>query len=97
LKVEGGQLKDVQLRLSYRRIDGDRNRYDGSVEIDARGRFLIEKLVAGDYELIVGPMGVMVTGDAGGETQNRLPTVKQTVNVRPETESNVTLVLSLRP
>jgi hypothetical protein len=39
----------------------------------------------------------MVTGGAGGETQNRLPTVKQTVNVRPETESNVTLVLSLRP
>jgi hypothetical protein len=66
------------------------------VDVDARGCFVIEKLFTGDYELMIGPMSVDVTGDAGGKSMSRMPTIKQTVSVRSGAESDITLVLSLR-
>jgi hypothetical protein len=48
----------------------------GAVDVDARGRFVIERLFTGDYELMIGPMSVEVTGDAGGKTMSRMPTAK---------------------
>ena len=96
VKINGGQLEDVRLYLLYRRSGVNPQSY-GRVDVDARGRFVIEKLFTGDYELLIGPMSVEVTGDAGGKTMSRIPTVKQTVSVRSGAESNITLVLSLRP
>jgi hypothetical protein len=96
VKINGGQLEDVRLYLLYRRSGVNPQSY-WSVDVDARGRFVIEKLFAGDYELMIGPMSVEVTGDAGGKTMSSMSTVKQTVSVRSGAESNTTLVLSLRP
>jgi len=96
VKIEGGQLEGVRLDLYLRRASGDPHSYR-SIELDTHGRFVIEKLVEGDYELLIGPMSVTVTGDAGGKTISRIPTVKQIVSVNPGAVSEVALVLSLRP
>jgi protocatechuate 3,4-dioxygenase beta subunit len=96
VKIEGGQLEDVRLALYVRRASGAPN-YSRSIELDTYGRFVIEKLVEGDYKLLIGPMSVTVTGDAGGKTMSRMPTVEQTVSVNPGAVSEVTLVLSLKP
>jgi hypothetical protein len=95
VKIEGGQLEGVLLTLYLRRA-GSGN-FHRQTELDTNGRFVIEKLVEGDYELRIGPMGVTVTGDAGVKTMSRTPEVKQTVNVNPGAVSEVTLVLSLKP
>jgi hypothetical protein len=96
VKIEGGQLEGVRLTLYLRRAGGGAN-FHRQTELDTNGRFAIEKLVEGDYELLVGPMGVTVTGDAGVKTMSRMPTVQQTVSVTPGAVSEVTLVLSLKP
>jgi protocatechuate 3,4-dioxygenase beta subunit len=96
VKIKGGQLEGVHLYLLYRR-SGVNSHSSGSAEVDARGRFVIEKLFPGDYELMIGPTTVEVTGEAGGKTMSRMPTVKQTISVRSGAESNIALVLSLRP
>jgi protocatechuate 3,4-dioxygenase beta subunit len=96
VKINGGRLDDVRLYLLYHRSGVNSQSYE-RVDVDARGRFVIEKLFTGDYELMIGPMSVEVTGDAGGKTMSRMPTVKQTVSVRSGAESDITLVLSLRP
>jgi hypothetical protein len=96
VKIEGGQLEGVRLTLYLRRAGGGPN-FHRQTELDTNGRFAIEKLVEGDYELLIGPMGVTVTGDAGVKTMSRLPTVQQTVRVNPGAVSEVTLVLSMKP
>lgn len=96
VKIEGGQLEDVRLALYVRRASGAPN-YSRSIELDTHGRFVIEKLVEGDYKLLIGPMSVTVTGDAGVKTMSRMPTVEQTVSVNPGAVSEVTLVLTLKP
>jgi protocatechuate 3,4-dioxygenase beta subunit len=96
VEINGGQLDDVRLYLLYQRSGVDSQSY-GRVDVDARGHFVIEKLFTGNYELLIGPMSVEVTGDAGGKTMSRMPTVKQTVSVRSGAESAITLVLTLRP
>jgi hypothetical protein len=53
--------------------------------------------VSGEYELMIGPMSVSVLGEAGSQTMSRMPTVKQVVRVGPTADSEVTLVLALKP
>jgi hypothetical protein len=96
VKIEGGQLEGVRLSLYVRRASGASN-FSRSIELDAHGRFAIEKLAEGDYKLLIGPMSVTVTGDAGVKTMSRMPTVEQTVSVTPGAVSEVTLVLSMKP
>jgi hypothetical protein len=96
VKIEGGQLEGVRLSIYVRRASGPPNFYS-PIELDTNGRFTIEKLVEGDYELMIRPMGGAVTGDAGEKTMSRMPTVTQLVSVNPGAVSDVTLVLSLKP
>jgi hypothetical protein len=96
VRIEGGQLEGVRLYLYYRRAGGEQNS-GGSAEVDSRGRFVIERLVPGDYELLMGPMSVYTTGEAGGKTMQRMSTVRETVNVSAGGQADVTLVLKLRP
>jgi hypothetical protein len=95
VKVEGGALDGVQLYALYRR-EGDAPGSYRNAQLDARGRFIIEKLVAGDYEVMVGPMSLYVTGETGAKTMSRLPTVKRQVTLPPGGAAEVTLVLALR-
>jgi hypothetical protein len=82
------RLDDVRLHLLYHRSGVNSQSYE-RVDVDSRGRFVIEKLFTGDYELMIGPMSVEVTGDAGGKTMSRMPTVKQTVSARSGAESDI--------
>jgi hypothetical protein len=61
--------------------------------VDARGRFSIEWLTAGDYEVTVGPRLPAMTG--GGPSSTRGVTSKQIVRVIDNGELEVTLVYDL--
>ena len=96
VKVEGGELAGVSLYLLYRRMIDAPGSYH-TAQLDARGRFVIEKLVAGEYELMAGPMSVTVSGEAGATTMSRMPTVKERVTLTAGRSAEVTLVMVLKP
>jgi len=61
--------------------------------IDDRGHFFVDNLPAGQYELSLQPFFVGMADSASSE--QRLPMVKQTVNVGERTKLDVTLSLDL--
>ncbi|MCA1626491.1 MAG: carboxypeptidase-like regulatory domain-containing protein [Acidobacteria bacterium] len=64
---------------------------DNSVEVDARGRFILDGLAAGDYEATVIGWSAIQTGTPPA----RLPTVKQSVTVPGSGETLITFVYDL--
>jgi hypothetical protein len=96
VKIEGEPLEGVNLYVLYRSTNDSANSYSHA-DLDARGHFVIKGLVPGEYELMIGPMSVYVSGDRGSRTTNRMPTVKQTVVVGAEADAEVTLVMTLKP
>jgi protocatechuate 3,4-dioxygenase beta subunit len=96
VKIEGGPLEGVNLYVLYRSTS-DRPNSFSQADLDARGHFVIKGLIPGEYELVIGPMSVWVSGDRGGRTMNRMPTVKQIVIVGAGADAEVTLVMSLKP
>jgi len=66
-------------------------------ELDARRHFVIQGLSPGDYELMIGPMSVEISGERGSRMTDRMPTVRQTVTVRAGSDAEVTLVMTLKP
>jgi hypothetical protein len=96
VKIEGGQLEGVNLYVMYRPTTGDPSRFFRA-ELDTRGHFVIKGLMPGEYELMIGPMSVEVSGERGGRTMSLMPTVKQSVAVGPGADAEVTLVLTLKP
>lgn len=96
VKIEGEPLEGVNLSLLYRPKNGKPNSFN-HVELDARGHFVITDLMPGEYELMIGPMSVEVSGERGSRTMNRMPTVKQTVVVGAGADAEVTLVMTLKP
>jgi hypothetical protein len=96
VKIEGGPLEDVNLYVMYRPTDSNPNSFS-QAELDTRRHFVIKNLIPGEYELMIGPMSVNTSGEKGGRTMNRMPTVKQNVVVGQGVDAEVTLVLSLRP
>jgi hypothetical protein len=96
VKIEGEPLEGVNLYVLYRPTSGEPNRFFHA-ELDARQHFVIKGLMPGEYELMIGPMSVMISGDRGSTTMNRMPTVKQTVVVGAGADAEVTLVMSLSP
>ena len=96
VKIEGGPLEGVNLYVMYRPTNGDPHRFYRA-ELDARRHFVIKGLTPGDYELVIGPMSVEISGERGSRMMNRLPTVRQTVTVTAGSDSEVTLVMTLKP
>jgi hypothetical protein len=96
VKIEGGTLEGVNLYVMYRPTTGDPNSFYRA-ELDARRHFLIKGLTPGDYELMIGPMSVEISGEGGSRMTNRMQTVRQTVTVGAGTDSEVTLVMTLKP
>jgi hypothetical protein len=94
VKVENGPVPDgARLIVSaFRRGEAVRMPRHGA-QVDSRGRFVIEGMSAGEYELTL-----QTFLNAGG-TQRRLPPVKQSVTVinGVETEVNFTVDLSAKP
>ena len=95
VKIEGGPLEGVNLYVLYRSTNGEPHRFFRA-QLDARRHFVIKGLVPGEYELMIGPMSVEISGERGGHTTNRMPTVKQTVVIGAGADATVTLVMTLK-
>jgi hypothetical protein len=96
VRIEGDPLEGVNLYVMYRPTNGDPHSFYRA-ELDARRHFVIKGLTPGEYELVIGPMSVEVSGERGSRTMNRMPTVSQTVAVGAGADAEVTLVMTLKP
>ena len=93
MKIKGGELPaDTGLLVFARRLGTDAPQ-SISAAVDARGRFAIEWLTAGDYELTVGLR--LPAMDGGGPSSSRGVASKQIVRVTDNGELEVTLVYDL--
>jgi len=66
-------------------------------ELDVRQHFVIKDLTPGEYELLIGPMSVEISGEGGSRMKDRMPTVTQTVVVGAGADVVITLVMTLNP
>ena len=96
VKIEGGPLEGVNLYVMYRPTNGDPQSFYHA-ELDARRHFVIKGLTPGEYELMIGPMSVEISGEKGSRMKDRMPTVRQTVAVGAGADAEVTLVMTLPP
>jgi carboxypeptidase family protein len=96
VKIEGGPLVGVNLSVLYRPANGDPTMFSRA-DLDTRRRFVINGLMPGEYELTIGPMSVEISGEGGSRMMNRMPTVKQRVTVGAGADTEVTLVMTLKP
>ncbi len=97
VRVQGGELAPgTRLMISAARLGGDGMRR--STIPDARGRFSLEGLVPGEYEITVNPMVVTPSAPGAppppGRQSNRM-LAKQNVTVANGVETEVTLVIDL--
>ncbi len=96
VQVSGGSLpENVRFDVMARRTDipGSPMPAHG-VRADARGRFLLEGLTTGIYEIRLTPFIPLPTG---GMRMTNWPQLKQTISVTSGTESQVTFVMDLNP
>jgi len=85
---EGGQM-----HVAMRRVGGmGSSRGNVVTEVDARGRFVLEGLAAGEYELT---LSAWIRRASTAPQATSFPTVRQTVSVPEKGEINVTLVYDL--
>lgn len=95
VKIEGGQLAaDTRLRIIARRLDAETST-PATAAVDARGRFSIEGMMPGDYEVtatfvFVRPIGPPIN-------RNPRSMGKQRVTVTNGSETTITLVIDLAP
>lgn len=89
VKVENGELpEDARLMVSARRIGGnDQNNQRMPAEVDGRGRFVMEEMIAGEYELMLQPTRPAL--------RNRLRPMAQTVTVTDGAVLQVVFVVDL--
>ncbi len=88
--INGTLPENARLIVQARRQGSDAPEFRRPVEVDARGRFTIEGLAAGEYELTSGSWG-------GGPNAPHVPSVKQNVMVSDSGGTNVTMVVDLAP
>jgi len=92
VSVTNGQLPEgARLNAMVRRVGGAAGGFTNGAEVDSRGRFSIDGLMAGEYELTVRAWALSAPGAQGP----RFPAVKQTVSVLDSGEVSVTLVYDL--
>jgi hypothetical protein len=92
IKVEGGTLPEgVVFQVLLQRQGGSGQAYALPVQADERGRFFLDGLVAGDYEIRVFPR----RPDSPAGQPIPFPPVKQTVTVGHNTEADVTITVNL--
>jgi hypothetical protein len=90
VKVEGEDLpQGFRFFVKVNRVGDTTHAMGRPSEVDSRGRFTIEALASGAYEVTLNYF------TKGRSNQRRLPPVKQVVNVTDGTESEVTFTLNL--
>lgn len=93
--IVGGTLPEgVQLHITPRHTGDSTNQYVNQIMADTRGRFRLENLVAGDYELT---LNIHYTRTPAADAPRFNVPVKQNVTVSGEGETQVTLTLDLAP
>lgn len=97
VKIQGGELEGLHLQLSCRPTNADPDAVFDPANLDARGHFLIQNLMPGEYELTIGPDTAFTTGDGAKLTRSRMPTVKRLVIVPAGGAADVTLIMTLSP
>ena len=91
VSVTGGALpQGARLSVSTRRVGASTAGFGGT-EVDSRGRFTLEGLMAGEYEL---SLRAYIPGVLAAQGP-RFPTVRQTVSVPDTGEVSVTLVYDI--
>jgi protocatechuate 3,4-dioxygenase beta subunit len=89
IKTTGdGSLDDYDLEVKATRIGGEQPFSRDTGEVDASGRFTIEELIPGDYDVTVQATGV----DAPNSKE---VTARQRVTVMKDAETSVTLTIEL--
>lgn len=89
--LNGALPENARLIVHARGQGSDSAQFRRPAEVDMRGRFTIEGLAAGEYELVLGSFA----RGPGGEM--RVPEVRQSITVSDGGETNVTMVLDLAP
>jgi hypothetical protein len=91
VNTEGGEFPDgTQLYVRCNRA-GKASEGFSSAQVDARGRFVIEGLSAGEYELTI----MSMSAGPGSNPPPRIPPTKHIVTVTQGGTSNVTITLNL--
>lgn len=89
VRVENGSLPEgARMYVSARR-KGDTGQWNRGTAVDSRGRFLLEGLATGEYEL------VLRTNLPGMPPPRRVPSVRQNVSATNGVEVEVTLTVDL--
>jgi len=89
IKTSGdGSLDDYDLAITAMRVGGEPPFSKDTEEVDAGGRFTIEELIPGDYE-------VTVTAKEDDAPTSKPVTAKQRVTVMKDSETSVTLTIEL--
>jgi hypothetical protein len=83
-----GSLDDYDFLITMTRSGGDTPFIRRATEVDASGRFTIEDLIPGDYE-------VTVQANDREAPNSKPPTAKQRVTVMKDTETSITLTIEL--
>jgi protocatechuate 3,4-dioxygenase beta subunit len=97
VRVEGGTLTpDLRLIAMARRTDNNAGGGIPPAQVDANGRFQLEGLVAGTYEITVMSMGTGRPGGTGGQRQQGgNASATQTVIVGSNAAQDVMVMLNL--
>ncbi|MDT4954558.1 MAG: hypothetical protein QOJ02_2696 [Acidobacteriota bacterium] len=91
VKLENGSLPEgLRMNVVARRLGDTNGTMNRGSQVDARGRFLIEGLATGEYEV-----SLFVYMVATGSRPRELPPVKQNVTVTSGVESEVNLTFDL--
>jgi Carboxypeptidase regulatory-like domain len=99
LSVQAGAIgPDARLRITARKLDGDAPQAGDTA--DARGRFRLEGLLPGEYEITVNLMFISPSSSAPGAPppparQSNQTVAKKNVTVADGVETDVTLVVNL--
>lgn len=89
VRIEGGTLPTgAHMHIQIRRAGDNNMRFARPVEVDARGHFLIENLVAGEHQLTLN-----ISNERPSERS--FPIVNQTVTVTDGVEAETTIVVNL--
>ncbi len=95
--VNGTLSPDAQYLVSARRITSSPSGSGGGTrpaQVDARGKFVLEGIAPGEYELVLSPMGEYMVVSPSGKGNSPLRSVRQKVMVGAG-ETPVTITLDL--
>ena len=89
LKTTGdGDLDDYDIEVTAARLGGEQSFSRSADDVDANGRFIIEGLIPGDYEVTVEARPV-------AERSGKATTTKERVTVTKDSETSINLTIQL--